>query len=217
MSELSTQETLTRKEREKRARQQDILKAARELFVTRGYRETKLDEIALLAEFGKGTLYNYFASKEEIFYAIVDQSIDEALAIVRESADAPGGVREKLALYAQKTIRYIRDNGELLHVIYHELHGASTPESSAKLRDIIRRASGMWETLGAVLQKGIDEGTVCKCDPMDSVILLDGMVRGYCMKKFTLDGSTIDEDYAKAADVIVSVFLDGITERTSKG
>ncbi|MBK7257414.1 MAG: helix-turn-helix transcriptional regulator [Ignavibacteriae bacterium] len=76
MSEHPTQETLSRKEREKRARQQDILKAARELIATKGFRDTTLDEIAQKAEFGKGTLYNYFASKEDIFHAIIDQAIE---------------------------------------------------------------------------------------------------------------------------------------------
>ena len=61
MNEHSTQDSLSRKEREKRARQQDILKAARELIATKGFRDTTLDEIAQKAEFGKGMLQNFSA------------------------------------------------------------------------------------------------------------------------------------------------------------
>ena len=164
MSELSTQESLSRKEREKRARQQDILKAARELFVTKGFRDTTLDEIAHHAEFGKGTLYNYFANKEEIFHAIIDQSIEDSLAIARESVEADGGLREKLSLLARKTIRYIWENGELLHAIYHELHRAGNAEAT-RFRDIIKRASGMWGSLAGLLQKEMNEGRIRPCDP----------------------------------------------------
>jgi AcrR family transcriptional regulator len=217
MNEHSTAESLSRKEREKRARQAEILKAARELFVSKGFRETTLDEIAHQAEFGKGTLYNYFASKEEIFFAIIDQAVDETISISREAAAGPGGIREKLAIFAQRTIRYVRDNGELLHVIYHELHRGSTPDNAAKLRELVRRASGVWGYLAELLQQGMDEGTIRKCDPTQYVILIDGMVRGYCFKTFSLDSTPSDEDFAKAADQIVSVFLDGITERKSKG
>jgi AcrR family transcriptional regulator len=216
MSELPTQDSLSRKEREKRARQQDILKAARELFVTKGFRDTTLDEIAHHAEFGKGTLYNYFASKEEIFHAIVDQSIEDSLSIARESSTAPGGLREKLTIFAHRTIRYIKDNGELLHAIYHELHRGGSAEAT-RFREIVNRAGGMWGSLSELLQKEMDEGRVHICDPTEYVILFDGMVRGYCFKQFSLDGSGNDEDFARAADLIVSVFLDGITERNSKG
>jgi TetR/AcrR family transcriptional regulator, repressor of fatR-cypB operon len=216
MSEISTQDSLSRKEREKRSRQQDILKAARELFVSKGFRETTLDEIAHHAEFGKGTLYNYFASKEDIFHAIIDQSIEDSLAIARESVEADGGLREKLSLLARKTIRYIWENGELLHAIYHELHRAGSAEAT-RFRDIIKRASGMWGALAGLLQKEMNEGRIRPCDPEQYVILFDGMVRGYCFKKFALEESGSDEEFAQAAELIVSVFLDGITERNSKG
>jgi AcrR family transcriptional regulator len=216
MNELPTQDSLSRKEREKRARQQDILKAARELFATKGFRDTTLDEIAHQAEFGKGTLYNYFANKEEIFHAIIEQSIEDSLAIARESVNADGGLPEKLSLFARKTIRYIWDNGELLHAIYHELHRAGSAEAT-KFRDTINRASGMWGSLAELLRKEMDEGRIRRCDPTQYVILFDGMVRGYCFKKFSLDGTGSDEEFAQAAELIVSVFLDGITERNNKG
>ena len=83
MSEHTTQATLTRREREKLARQQDIVNAALELFAAKGFRDTTLDEIAQKAEFGKGTLYNYFASKEDIFHAIIDQAINDSISIAR--------------------------------------------------------------------------------------------------------------------------------------
>jgi TetR/AcrR family transcriptional regulator, repressor of fatR-cypB operon len=216
MTEVTTQDSLSRKEREKLARQQDILRAARELFATKGFRDTTLDEIAHHAEFGKGTLYNYFANKEEIFHAIIDQSIEDSLSIARQSVEAEGGLREKLSLLARKTIRYIWENGELLHAIYHELHRAGRAEAT-RFRDIIKRASGMWGSLAELLQKEMDEGRIRACDPAQYVILFDGMVRGYCFKKFALEESGSDEEFAQAAELIVSVFLDGITERTSKG
>lgn len=216
MSELSTQETLSRKEREKRMRQQEILKAARELFVSKGYRETTLEEIAHQAEFGKGTLYNYFTNKDEIFHAIIDQSIEETIGIAREAAASKGGIREKLTSFALQTIRYVKENGELLHIIYHELHRSATPENRPKVHDMFRRAHSVWGSLGGILQEGIDAGVVRRRDPLQYVVLFDGMVRGYCFKAFTIDTAPSEVDIAAAADMIVSVFLDGITEKNQR-
>jgi TetR/AcrR family transcriptional regulator, repressor of fatR-cypB operon len=217
MNRLGSQEGLSRKEREKLARQQDILKAARELFVTKGYRETTLDEIAQLAEFGKGTLYNYFANKEEIFCAIVDQTVDDTLALARESVDWPGGIREKLTHYVSGMINYTRQNGELLYVIAQELHNLETPRNAKWVPKLIARAQGAWEILGEVLRQGMDEGTLSIHESTELIVLLDGMVRGYCLKNFLVTPQPSDQASSHPAELIVSVFLDGITERKIKG
>jgi AcrR family transcriptional regulator len=217
MTELTTQEALSRKEREKRTRQQEILKAARELFVSKGFRETTLDEIARHAEFGKGTLYNYFANKDEIFLGIVEQAVEDSLAIARESASVPGDVRQKLRNYAEKLIAYVKDNGELLHVIYQELHRGDAPASVTKVREIMNRARGSWLVLADSLKESIDTGRLRQSDPMQLIILFDGMLRGYCFQRFTVDHDRAGDDLAAAAEFITSVFLDGIVERQSKG
>ena len=59
---------MTVKTKEKR---DQILKAAEELFASRRYDEITMDEIAQLAQVGKGTLYRYFSSKEALLYAIL--------------------------------------------------------------------------------------------------------------------------------------------------
>jgi TetR/AcrR family transcriptional regulator, repressor of fatR-cypB operon len=210
-------ESLPRKEREKLAHQREILKAARDLFVARGFRETTLDDIAHHAEFGKGTIYNYFANKDEIFLGIIEQSIEEILAIARESAAAPGGVREKLRCYAEKLILYVKDSGEMLHVIYHEMHRSDAPTNLSKRREIMSRASGSWELLAEPLRMGMEDGSLRRSDPIQLIVLFDGMVRGYCFRRFTVDRPHTDDDFAAAAAFITSTFLDGIKERKSEG
>jgi AcrR family transcriptional regulator len=61
---------------EKRSR---ILAVAGELFATRRYDEVTLDAIAKIAKVGKGTVYVYFASKDELFLALVRESVDAML------------------------------------------------------------------------------------------------------------------------------------------
>lgn len=48
----------------------EILKAAREMFYTNGYKNTKIPDIAKAAGIGVGTFYNYFDSKEGIFFEV---------------------------------------------------------------------------------------------------------------------------------------------------
>jgi len=62
-------------ERRKEARPQELLAAALDLFVERGFATTRLEDVAKRAGVSKGTLYLYFANKEELFKAVVRENI----------------------------------------------------------------------------------------------------------------------------------------------
>jgi AcrR family transcriptional regulator len=62
-------------ERRKQARPGELLDAALDQFVEKGYAATRLDDVAARAGVSKGTLYLYYASKEELFKAVVRQNI----------------------------------------------------------------------------------------------------------------------------------------------
>lgn len=62
-------------ERRKDARPQELLAAALDLFVERGFATTRLEDVAKRAGVSKGTLYLYFTNKEELFKAVVRNSV----------------------------------------------------------------------------------------------------------------------------------------------
>jgi AcrR family transcriptional regulator len=66
-------------ERRKDARPQELLAAALDLFVERGYASTRLEDVARRAGVSKGTLYLYFANKEELFKAVVRDTMVPAI------------------------------------------------------------------------------------------------------------------------------------------
>ncbi|MEY4882778.1 MAG: hypothetical protein RIS34_632 [Pseudomonadota bacterium] len=65
----------TKRERRKEARPGELLAAALELFVEKGYAATRAEEVAKRAGVSKGTLFLYFSSKEELFKAVVRDNI----------------------------------------------------------------------------------------------------------------------------------------------
>jgi AcrR family transcriptional regulator len=62
-------------ERRKDARPQELLAAAVDLFVEHGFAATRLEDVARRAGVSKGTLYLYYTNKEELFKAVVRESI----------------------------------------------------------------------------------------------------------------------------------------------
>ncbi len=80
------EDVLPRRERERQMRRQEMLQAARAVFAEKGYTHATLDEIAQRAEFGKGTLYNYFeGGKEEILFAIFDELYDDMHTLIEST------------------------------------------------------------------------------------------------------------------------------------
>lgn len=77
--------------RRKDARPQELLEAALDLFVERGYAATRLDDVAAQAGVSKGTLYLYFTNKEELFKAVVRENLFPVLSEAEEIIDLHKG------------------------------------------------------------------------------------------------------------------------------
>ena len=73
--------------RRKDARPEEITAAALTLFVERGYANTRLDDVAGRSGVSKGTLYLYFANKEDLFKAVVREGLVSPIAEVRDLID----------------------------------------------------------------------------------------------------------------------------------
>ena len=73
--------------RRKTARPQELIAAALDLFVERGFAATRLEDVAALAGVSKGTLYLYFTSKEELFKAVVRENMIPLLGEAEDMID----------------------------------------------------------------------------------------------------------------------------------
>ena len=75
----NVQSSAVKRERRKEARPGELLDAALDLFVEKGFAATRADEVAARAGVSKGTLFLYFQSKEELFKAVVRENISGCL------------------------------------------------------------------------------------------------------------------------------------------
>ncbi|RCS57594.1 TetR/AcrR family transcriptional regulator [Parvibium lacunae] len=77
--------------RRKEARPAELLEAALDVFVAKGFASTRLDDIAAKAGVSKGTLYLYYRSKEALLKAVVQQNIVPIVANAQQLADQYSG------------------------------------------------------------------------------------------------------------------------------
>lgn len=202
---------LSRKEREKLARQQEILAAARSLFLSKGYHETTLEEIARHAEFGKGTIYNYFNSKEDLFRAINHQLFDRLLQVTQSAMSAPdSNCRQKLFHYAHGVIIHARKNSEWILLAMQRGHSLKPGEGKQSIKNFADVMQKIWNMISKVFQVEIENQRIRALDPMALAMLFDGMVRTYCFNHVKFSHIIKETEIEQTAELIVSIFLDGI-------
>ena len=91
------------RQRRKEARPQELLDAALALFVEKGFAATRSEEVAQRAGVSKGTLYLYYPSKEELFKAVVRQTLSSLIAEGTEIASQFEGSSADLLALLLKT------------------------------------------------------------------------------------------------------------------
>ena len=146
--------TRDRRSREKVARREAILQAARGVFTEKGLLASTIDEVAERAEVAKGTIYLYFRSKEEILSAL----LDEGLALVgkrfSEALDLSLPADENLRRLCDAYCRLYREEPQYFKLLFFCAHA----DVRAKTCTNPSACQGL-PPLAALIQKGIDEGT----------------------------------------------------------
>ncbi len=89
--------TETRKQREIRQREEQILAVARRHLCEAGYLGLSMDRIADEIEYSKGTVYQHFRNKEEILLALANAALQTRTAMFKRAADTRAGSRARMA------------------------------------------------------------------------------------------------------------------------
>ncbi|MEO8144908.1 MAG: TetR/AcrR family transcriptional regulator [Betaproteobacteria bacterium] len=152
--------------RRKHARPEEITAAALELFVERGYAGTRLDDVAALAGISKGTLYLYFANKEELFKAVVREGLVSPIAEIRGVIDQFDGssfeLLRKMLFGWWERVGATRVSG-ISKLIFAE--AGNFPELARFYAEEVVEPGH--RAIAAIVQRGIDRGEFRKVDPDD--------------------------------------------------
>jgi AcrR family transcriptional regulator len=140
---------------DKTERRLEILRAARQLFATRGYHDTKIDDIVAAAKVAKGTFYLYFLDKRSIFVELVDtlfSQIGTAILRVDVAGDVAGQVKHNI----RAILAVLLDNPETTKILMS--HAAGLDEEFAAKIDSFY--DGVKKLLTESLVDGQERGIV---------------------------------------------------------
>jgi AcrR family transcriptional regulator len=213
MSTHSTRPAVTRAprwHRRKEARPAEILAAALEMFVERGYAATRLEDVAGRAGVTKGTMYLYFKNKEALFKAVVTEAlITNIVRGERLVEEHEGSARELLGKILHVWLDAISQSpaSGIPRLMIAEAH--NFPELGRFYYDeVVRRGQRL---VGRVLQMGIDRGEFRPMDVERTVPLAVAPILFGIVMKHSLYACAGEEvDMRETLKLHLGLFLRGI-------
>ena len=156
------------RQRRKAARPQELLDAALRLFAHKGFAATRIDDVARLAGVSKGTLYLYYASKDELFKAVVRNSLGLVIAKGSDMVDRWEGstcdLLHQLALTWWAHVGNFEVSG-IFKIVIAEV--GNLPELAQFYVDEVIKPTH--ELLGKAVRRGIERGEFRPLDVNDVV------------------------------------------------
>jgi TetR/AcrR family transcriptional regulator, cholesterol catabolism regulator len=189
------------------ARRDSIIDTSARLFARQGYHATGIAELCTANGLGKGALYHYIGSKEELLAAIHDRVMDEVMLGAERAADAGGSPSEQLTRLGAELLDVIHRYPDHVWVFLHEFP-ALTGERAERFR-VRRRAYE--RRVEAVLQAGVDAGEFRDLDPWLTARAWLGM-HNYTYLWLRADGRLSARDVAKP---FAEIFMHGIERPTT--
>jgi AcrR family transcriptional regulator len=191
------------------ARRQVIIDTSARVFARRGYHATGIIELCSANGLGKGALYHYIGSKEELLAAIHDRVMDEVMLGADRVAQAGGSPPAQLAMLGDELLDVIHRYPDHVWVFLHEFP-ALTGERAEQFR--LRRQE-YERRVEAVLRAGNDSGEFRDVDPWLTARAWLGM-HNYTYLWLKAGGRLSARDVAKP---FADIFIRGIANTTTQG
>lgn len=162
--ERQDKKKVTRARKTREERQEDIICAALEIFWKDGFWEARMDDIAAEAGVAKGTLYLYFASKEELFKAVVQHRLISELRHLEDYSDQHTGTAEELLRHIIKIVyqRIIKtEKSKILFLMISE--GKKFPELISYYHEnvLVRVKNRIRKIILVGIERGSSESVHC--------------------------------------------------------
>ncbi|MFB6467340.1 TetR/AcrR family transcriptional regulator [Cytobacillus sp. Hz8] len=142
-------------------RKQQIINAANKSFSLFGYKATTMDQVAKIANVGKGTIYNFFKNKEDLFDEIISSLIIEMKKAAEESFDESCTFYENVHRAIYRILEF-RKQHQLTIKLFQEEKEIGTKE----VLEVIQRVEhAIISFIKNIVQKAIDNGEIKECNP----------------------------------------------------
>lgn len=172
----------TRKDIIKEFRTAELLEAARKVFAQKGFHDATVDEIAAAAGVAKGTVYLYYRSKQDVYWAALEHGITELHNQLRTCMAEEASLENRIKSFIAIKIHYFEMNRDFFRIYFSELgsgfsHPAQMPPHFQEM--YLQQA----RLLEAMLQQGIRHKTIRKTRTDIAAVAISDLIRGIIVQR----------------------------------
>ncbi|MCK4857296.1 MAG: TetR/AcrR family transcriptional regulator [candidate division Zixibacteria bacterium] len=206
-----------RRERERRQRRNDIVDAAESVFFSKGYAVATMDDVAEQAELSKGTLYLYFKSKEDLYFAIIFRAHQMLCERFRQAVATQATGLEQVHAIGKAYVQFYYDCKDYYTaLVYSEARGMCC-EQGAEDNQKIHEMNRPMAILIEALNLGVADGSIrSDINPVETAVILWANTTGL-MQVVSKKGNMLHNHFDIQPDDIIKAGFDMIREWLTHG
>lgn len=171
----------------KRNKRELILEAAVQVFSSKGYHNTRMEEIAQVAGIGKGTIYEYFRGKLQLFQEMIEHSLRIYFENIEPDTKEQMTLEDRLRLIFEAHLKLCLEHKEMIRILFWD-----TDVIDEELRDWGEKMRRDKERrLMEIVREGMKRGEIRELDPYLAVLNIIGCLTAM-WAPITLDGWEIE-------------------------
>jgi TetR/AcrR family fatty acid metabolism transcriptional regulator len=182
-------------------RKQQILAAASKVFGEMGYHKAKVKDIAVRAGIGKGTVYEYFSSKRELFEETIFHMLEVAFKQASESVDGKRDPVEKLKALIDLQASLLKRDGNAAALFMKNSGDIQTE----MLEMLLAHRKRILDLIAGIIEEGIEKEVFRQVDSHLAAILFMGVLQE--AGAISCTGSRIS---CRTIDTILDYMINGI-------
>ena len=195
---------------DKEAKKMQILQVAMKVFARKGVVKTKMIDIATEAGIGKGTIYEYFRSKEEIFASAFTYFFETMMGEINQAIQAEHDPVRQLQIITELSLKsLIEGNAEFADIMMDFWAEGVRNKNQVMLSSI--NLKGIYadyrKIVAKILKSGINQGIFKKMDINAAASVFIGTFDGI-MLQWILDRKIVN--LHKVLSILMDTFINGI-------
>ena len=189
---------LSRKEREAAHHRSEILEAAEQVFVEKGYVSVSMEEVAQRAEFAVGTLYKFFRSKEELYSEIILRKSFLYAPRIEKTLSQKVSPLEKIKTYYLERLNLFWEDPKFFRLFFHQTMSTVCDQRAGFKPQLIELYKTFLEKLKGVFEEGIRRHIFYPFQSITHVLLFEGMLRVYMAHLSRMDHPLRNQEEERA-------------------
>jgi AcrR family transcriptional regulator len=168
-----------------------------------------MSDIAKEAEFGTGTLYKYFKSKEELYFTLIDEKVEEINRLVKAELSQKTSAVERIKKVLGLQFEFFERNRDFFRIYISERSRFEWTVKDELGKGLHEKMIAYIHVLAEVMKQGIRGGEFRPLNPMDLAHALVGIVNS-----FIFEWMISRESYPLISkrDTVLEIFLGGVQQ-----